>query len=95
MIVRWFIQKQQTFKDLLWRLVEKYARPKSLTLDKMLFYAQALIATNGLLFSVYFVCLQLFVIHSICLYCMGSAILSFTIFGVTLTEYLKIQKYRL
>lgn len=95
LIVRWFTQKQQTFKEFLWRLVEKYARPKSLTLEKMLFYFQALIAVNGALFSIYFVSLQLFVLHAICLYCMFSAILSFSIFGMTLAEYLKVQKYKL
>ena len=40
-------------------------------------------ASAGLIFSLYFVVLQLFVLHAICLYCMVSAVISFSIFFFT------------
>ncbi len=39
--------------------------------------------SGGFIFSLYFVWLQLFVIHAICLYCMASAMISMLLFGVT------------
>ncbi len=38
------------------------------------------ITTIGFLFSIWFVYLQLFVLHAICMYCMGSAISSILLF---------------
>jgi uncharacterized membrane protein len=38
----------------------------------------------GVLFSIYFELLQLFVIKAICIYCLGSFVLSIGIFGTTL-----------
>lgn len=88
-------EKKETLKDLLWKMVEKYARPRAWTLEKMLFYTQLLGTTTAAIMSTYLVYLQLGVIGAICLYCMFSAILSFTLFGVTLFEYFKIQKNKI
>lgn len=90
--VRLSVLKKLSLKDLLWKLVERYARPRSLMLEKMLFYTQMLATGFGALFSTYLVYLQLGVIGKVCLYCMFSATLSFIMFGVTLAEYFKIQK---
>ena len=95
MIVRFSIEKQLTIKEVLWKILERYARPRSLSLEKMLFYAQFFFVTSAALFSAYFVYLQIGVLHAICLYCMFSAVFSFTMFVVTLTEYFKVQRQSL
>lgn len=95
LIIRFAIEKQLTVKEVLWKILERYARPRALSLEKMLFYVQMLCATAAALFSIYFVYLQLGVIRAICLYCMVSAVLSFSIFAVTLTEYFKVQRQSL
>ncbi len=93
-VVRLMIEKQPTVKDMLWKMVEKYARPHSWTLEKMLFVFQMLIASSAFLFSLYFVYLQLVVIGAICLYCMGSALLSTVLFLITFIEYWRFFKGR-
>ncbi len=45
----------------------------------------------GFLFSIYLVSLQAFVLHAYCVYCMGSALTSTTLFG--LAAYAKTKKY--
>ena len=46
-----------------------------------------LVATTGLLFSIYLTYLELFRIHAICQWCVVSAILVTIIFGVCVSEY--------
>ncbi|MEO8582053.1 MAG: vitamin K epoxide reductase family protein [Patescibacteria group bacterium] len=91
-LVRLFVEKELTFKEVLWKIVERYARPRALTIEKLLFYGQAAATSSAVLMSLYLVYLQLAVIHAICLYCMFSAVLSLTMFIVTLTEYFKVQR---
>ena len=45
-------------------------------------YLLLLFSTGGFLFSCYLVSLMVFVIHAICIYCMGSAIVSALVFVV-------------
>lgn len=45
------------------------------------------LAAMGALFSLYFVYLMIFVIQSICLYCFGSAIISFLLLVFTIITY--------
>ncbi len=45
----------------------------------------AVIATVGMLASSYFLALQLFVIEALCIYCIGSFVISVAIFLLTLT----------
>ncbi len=49
----------------------------------------------GFLASVYFVYLQLFVIHSICYYCMGSAVSSTLLFVVGMVYLYRINKQKI
>lgn len=50
---------------------------------KLFKYLAVTSGTIGFLASLYFVFLQLFVLHAICTYCMLSAIISFTLFFIT------------
>lgn len=68
------------FLDARWQRAEQFA------LD-----IHFLMALTGILFSAYFVFLQLFVIQSICLYCMFSAINSTILFGLLAWQRLKLQ----
>lgn len=90
--VRFAMDKEMTGKDFLWRLLEKYARPKSWSLEKTLFFVQFFLSSTGVLASMYFVYLQLGVIQAVCLYCMISAVMSIVMFGVLLTEYFQLEK---
>jgi dihydroorotate dehydrogenase subfamily 2 len=47
-------------------------------------YSVIILSTIGLVSSFYFIYLQLFVIQAICVFCMGSAIVSFLLFLITL-----------
>ncbi|MBP6994360.1 hypothetical protein KBB12_03895, partial [Candidatus Woesebacteria bacterium] len=47
---------------------------------------------GGLLFSIYLVCLQLFVIHAICPYCMLSALVSTLLFVLVELQYFRERK---
>ncbi len=66
-----------------------YFESKSLTPLRLASY----LATAGLLASIYFVSLQLFVLHAICIYCMVSAGTSTTLFilGLLLLRHLRKQ----
>ncbi len=54
-----------------------------------------LLPFTGLLASIYFVALQLFVIHAICQYCMGSAITSTTLFVFALIAFIKYKPQKI
>jgi uncharacterized membrane protein len=43
----------------------------------------------GVLFSAYLTWIEFFVIHAICMYCIGSAIIVTLMFGVCLAELLR------
>ena len=60
---------------------------KNLNFLKYLFYPSAV----GLLFSVYLVAIQVFVLHSICMYCMISAVNSVLIFSIVAYLYFKFR----
>jgi uncharacterized membrane protein len=91
-LIRLAVHKEMTIKDVLWKMVERYARPRALTLEKIVYYFQLIATSSALLSSIYFVYIQLGVLRAICLYCMFSAILSMTMFIVTVIEYFKVQK---
>lgn len=92
MLVRLYTEKKPTFKDWIWKMVGAFARPREWTLEKMLFYGQLGAAVSAAVFSLYFIFIQLVVIEAICLYCMLSAVLSFSILSVTVTEWWKYHK---
>ncbi len=53
--------------------------------------AMPILGLTGFLFTLWFVYLQIFVIGAICFYCMVSAILSTTIFGLAVTAFIKTR----
>ncbi len=57
------------------------------TKRKNLFYGAALITPLGLFASFWFVYLQVFVIHALCLYCLISALISTTLFILAFYSY--------
>lgn len=85
-LIRIAVEKRQTWVDEVWRLVEKALSIKGVTFEQLLWYGQLLATVCALLFSAYFVYLQLIVIESICLYCMFSAMNSLILFGLTVVE---------
>ncbi len=52
----------------------------------------ALLASVGLGFTVYLTALELFVIHAICRWCVGSAVLTLLIFGLALPEWGRFRR---
>jgi uncharacterized membrane protein len=85
------VEKEMTIKDLLWKVMEKFARPRSVSLQNMLFYVQVVATSIGIAVSTYLVYLQVEVLGSICLYCMFSATLSLLLFVVTFAEYFTVH----
>lgn len=91
-LMRLTVEKQVwSIKDFLWSLVEKYVN-RTWTLERILFYLQLTLAGIAGLVSTGLIYVQVGIIGSICLYCMFSALLSYTMLTVTLIEYFKIVR---
>lgn len=84
---RILLTPKMNWMQTLWTKVQSIINPaKRWGLPDFLRDMQLLMTGTGVLFSAYFVYLQLGVIKAICLYCMVSAINSVILFGLTIAE---------
>ena len=84
---RVILSPKMSWMQTMWSKVQSIVHPaKKWGLPEFLRDMQLLMTLTGVVFSAYFVYLQLGVIKAICLYCMVSAINSMILFGLTVGE---------
>ncbi len=86
-ITRLSLVRQLSFREKIWEKFQSlFGVARKWELSGFLKDLQLLMTISAVLFSIYFVYLQLAVIHAICLYCMVSAVNTILLFGVTFWE---------